>query len=201
MKLPALLALAGGKASPPPAPPDVVVDFSKPSGESDAEDPPPASPGDPQPEDLAAEPPAARRRASSADDVATGEGEKRWRGRRGHEARRGSGAGAVATVRSVLLSSTSDSELARARALGRIPQISLNFVDLRADPCLAAPPGEKEIIAPTKLKERTHNVTEKVTQVSRWPRRDGGCSGCGWRARGALRGGAGAHRMVLELIR
>uniref|UniRef100_A0A663DN70 Voltage-gated inwardly rectifying potassium channel KCNH2 n=1 Tax=Aquila chrysaetos chrysaetos TaxID=223781 RepID=A0A663DN70_AQUCH len=64
-----------------------------------------------------------------------------------------------------LLNSTSDSDLMRYRAISKIPQITLNFVDFKADAFLAAPPGEKEIIAPTKLKDRTHNVTEKVTQV------------------------------------
>ncbi|XP_061853463.1 potassium voltage-gated channel subfamily H member 2 isoform X3 [Colius striatus] len=74
-------------------------------------------------------------------------------------------AGAMNNVRSALLNSTSDSDLMRYRAISKIPQITLNFVDFKADAFLAAPPGEKEIIAPTKLKDRTHNVTEKVTQV------------------------------------
>lgn len=69
-------------------------------------------------------------------------------------------------ARSALLNSTSDSDLVRYRAISRIPQITLNFVDLKADTFLATPSGEKEIIAPTKVKDRTHNVTEKVTQVS-----------------------------------
>ncbi|KAG6926060.1 potassium voltage-gated channel subfamily H member 2 [Chelydra serpentina] len=73
--------------------------------------------------------------------------------------------GAMNNLRSSLLSSTSDSDLMRYRTISRIPQITLNFVDFKAEAFLAAPSGEREIIAPTKLKDRTHNVTEKVTQV------------------------------------
>lgn len=132
-------------------------------------------------------------------------------------------------IRSTLLNSTSDSDLMRYRAISKIPQITLNFVDFKADAFLAAPSSEKEIIAPTKLKDRTHNVTEKVTQVS--PAARGGwmdwwCFGHGCSQKGALRcsrvvleragdaggsggagvdgdtgvdGDAGAHRTMLEL--
>lgn len=67
-------------------------------------------------------------------------------------------------LRSGLLNSTSDSDLVRYRTISKIPQITLNFVDLKGDPFLASPSSDREIIAP-KIKERTHNVTEKVTQV------------------------------------
>lgn len=67
-------------------------------------------------------------------------------------------------LRSGLQNSTSDSDLARCRTISKIPQITLNFVDLKGDPFLASPASDREIIAP-KIKERTHNVTEKVTQV------------------------------------
>uniref|UniRef100_A0A8C4YGB2 Potassium voltage-gated channel subfamily H member 2 n=1 Tax=Gopherus evgoodei TaxID=1825980 RepID=A0A8C4YGB2_9SAUR len=73
--------------------------------------------------------------------------------------------GAMNNLRSTLLNSTSDSDLMRYRAISRIPQITLNFVDFKAEAFLASPASEREIIAPTKLKDRTHNVTEKVTQV------------------------------------
>lgn len=53
----------------------------------------------------------------------------------------------------------------RYRAISKIPQITLNFVDFKPDPLIALPPGEMDIIAPCKLIDRTHNVTEKVTQV------------------------------------
>ncbi|XP_074802722.1 voltage-gated inwardly rectifying potassium channel KCNH2 isoform X4 [Natator depressus] len=74
-------------------------------------------------------------------------------------------AGAMNNLRSSLLNSTSDSDLMRYRTISRIPQITLNFVDFKAEAFLTSPSSEREIIAPTKLKDRTHNVTEKVTQV------------------------------------
>ncbi|XP_055513078.1 potassium voltage-gated channel subfamily H member 6a [Leucoraja erinacea] len=64
-----------------------------------------------------------------------------------------------------LLNSTSDSDLMKYRAISRIPQITLNFVDFNPDIILTPSPTEIEIIAPSKVKERTQNVTEKVTQV------------------------------------
>lgn len=59
--------------------------------------------------------------------------------------------------------STSDSDLMRHRAIGRIPQVTLTFGSDRVRP---PSPGEIEIIAPSKVKDRTQNVTEKVTQVT-----------------------------------
>ncbi|XP_072184170.1 LOW QUALITY PROTEIN: voltage-gated inwardly rectifying potassium channel KCNH2 [Excalfactoria chinensis] len=110
------------------------------------------------------------RRASSVDDIEAmrGDGDKRSHSRHasaGTGMHRGASTGAMNNIRSTLLNSTSDSDLVRYRAISRIPQITLNFVDFKADAFLGAPSGEKEIIAPTKLKDRTHNVTEKVTQV------------------------------------
>ncbi|XP_071590544.1 voltage-gated inwardly rectifying potassium channel KCNH2 isoform X2 [Heliangelus exortis] len=114
------------------------------------------------------------RRASSVDDIDAikSEGDK-WchSGHHHHHGsastgiHHGSGTGPVATLRSALLHWRSEPELGPCGAIGRIPHITLSFVDFKADPFLGAPPGEGEIIAPTKLKERTHNVTEKVTQV------------------------------------
>ncbi|XP_059812700.1 potassium voltage-gated channel subfamily H member 6a [Hypanus sabinus] len=63
-----------------------------------------------------------------------------------------------------LLNSTSDSDLMKYRAISKIPQITLNFVDFNPDIILTPSPTEIEIIAPSKVKERTQNVTEKVTQ-------------------------------------
>lgn len=74
-----------------------------------------------------------------------------------------------------MLNSTSDSDLMRYRTISKIPQITLNFVDFKPDPLIALPPGEMDIIAPCKLIDRTHNVTEKVTQV-----RDIYCSSSGF---------------------
>jgi len=61
------------------------------------------------------------------------------------------------------LNSTSDSDLMRHRTIGRIPQVTLTFGSDRMRP---PSPTEIEIIAPSKVKDRTQNVTEKVTQVT-----------------------------------
>ncbi|XP_048113626.1 potassium voltage-gated channel subfamily H member 2a isoform X2 [Alosa alosa] len=57
--------------------------------------------------------------------------------------------------------STSDSDLIRRRSFSR----SQSFGDSKTDPYVTHPPGEIDIIAPCKLIDRTHNVTDKVTQV------------------------------------
>uniref|UniRef100_A0A3B4ZUJ0 Potassium voltage-gated channel subfamily H member 6 n=1 Tax=Stegastes partitus TaxID=144197 RepID=A0A3B4ZUJ0_9TELE len=62
-----------------------------------------------------------------------------------------------------VLNSTSDSDLMRHRTIGRIPQVTLTFGSDRMRP---PSPTEIEIIAPSKIKDRTQNVTEKVTQVT-----------------------------------
>ncbi|XP_038645606.1 potassium voltage-gated channel subfamily H member 7-like isoform X2 [Scyliorhinus canicula] len=68
-------------------------------------------------------------------------------------------------IKSSLLGSTSDSNLNKYSTISKIPQITLNFSDIKAEKKSSSPPSsEKTIIAP-KVKERTHNVTEKVTQV------------------------------------
>ncbi|KAF7697817.1 potassium voltage-gated channel subfamily H member 6a [Silurus meridionalis] len=61
------------------------------------------------------------------------------------------------------VNSTSDSDLMRHRAIGRIPQVTLSFA---AERVRAPSPTEIEIIAPSKIKDRTQNVSEKVTQVT-----------------------------------
>ncbi|KAG9471582.1 hypothetical protein GDO78_014161 [Eleutherodactylus coqui] len=100
------------------------------------------------------------RRASSVDDIEAMKVDldKKFR-------KRNSSTGAVNSVRVNLLNSTSDSDLMRYRTISKIPQITLNFVDFKGDAFLTSPSSEKEIIAPSKLKDRTYNVTEKVTQV------------------------------------
>uniref|UniRef100_A0A7N5KG89 Voltage-gated inwardly rectifying potassium channel KCNH2 n=1 Tax=Ailuropoda melanoleuca TaxID=9646 RepID=A0A7N5KG89_AILME len=100
---------------------------------------------------------ASVRRASSADDI------EAMRTGLPPPPRHAS-TGAMHPLRGGLLNSTSDSDLVRYRTISKIPQITLNFVDLKGDPFLASPTSDREIIAP-KIKERTHNVTEKVTQV------------------------------------
>ncbi|XP_015214404.1 potassium voltage-gated channel subfamily H member 7 isoform X3 [Lepisosteus oculatus] len=68
-------------------------------------------------------------------------------------------------IKSSLLGSTSDSNLNKYSTINKIPQITLNFSDVKNEKKAASPPSsEKTIIAP-KVKDRTHNVTEKVTQV------------------------------------
>ncbi|XP_072508335.1 voltage-gated inwardly rectifying potassium channel KCNH2 isoform X2 [Notamacropus eugenii] len=101
---------------------------------------------------------ASVRRASSADDI------EAMRAGTMPPPPRHASTGAMHPLRSSLLNSTSDSDLVRYRTISKIPQITLNFVDLKGDPFLASPTSDREIIAP-KIKERTHNVTEKVTQV------------------------------------
>ncbi|MBN3312055.1 KCNH7 protein, partial [Atractosteus spatula] len=96
------------------------------------------------------------RRASSLDDIEGMRGE--W-GVKGGETR------ANSNLKPNLLNSTSDSDLMRYRTIHKIPQITLNFGDFGSDKLRPPSPTEIEIIAPSKLKDRTQNVTEKVTQV------------------------------------
>uniref|UniRef100_A0A8C7I3A3 Potassium voltage-gated channel subfamily H member 7 n=1 Tax=Oncorhynchus kisutch TaxID=8019 RepID=A0A8C7I3A3_ONCKI len=64
-----------------------------------------------------------------------------------------------------LLGSTSDSHLNRYSTINKIPLITLNFSEANNDKkCPSPASSEKTIIAP-KVKDRTHNVTDKVTQV------------------------------------
>uniref|UniRef100_A0A672YI95 Potassium voltage-gated channel, subfamily H (eag-related), member 6a n=1 Tax=Sphaeramia orbicularis TaxID=375764 RepID=A0A672YI95_9TELE len=108
------------------------------------------------------------RRASSLDDIDGMRAE--WSVRSGDP--RTNSSDASESVKPVLLSpqilpstlnSTSDSDLMRHRAIGRIPQVTLTFGSDRMRP---PSPTEIEIIAPSKIKDRTQNVTEKVTQVT-----------------------------------
>lgn len=67
-------------------------------------------------------------------------------------------------VKSSLLGSTSDSNINKYSTIHKIPLIALNFTEATDKKTHSPPTSEKPIIAP-KVKERTHNVTEKVTQV------------------------------------
>ncbi|XP_069021569.1 LOW QUALITY PROTEIN: potassium voltage-gated channel subfamily H member 6a [Embiotoca jacksoni] len=91
------------------------------------------------------------RRASSLDDMD------------GMRAEWSSQPGANSNLKPSALNSTSDSDLMRHRAVSRIPQVTLTFGSDRMRP---PSPTEIEIIAPSKVKDRTQNVTEKVTQVT-----------------------------------
>lgn len=66
---------------------------------------------------------------------------------------------------SSLLGSTSDSNINKYSTINKIPLIALNFSEGTDKKTHSPPTSETTIIAP-KVKERTHNVTEKVTQVS-----------------------------------
>ncbi|KAM9712577.1 voltage-gated inwardly rectifying potassium channel KCNH2 isoform 2-T2 [Menidia menidia] len=104
------------------------------------------------------------RRASSVDEIEAMRPDWDRKNRRASIRPASSSTGAV-NSKSNILNSTSDSDLMRYRTISKIPQITLNFVDFKPDPLIALPPGEMDIIAPCKLIDRTHNVTEKVTQV------------------------------------
>ncbi|XP_078147523.1 voltage-gated inwardly rectifying potassium channel KCNH2 [Centroberyx gerrardi] len=104
------------------------------------------------------------RRASSVDEIEAMRPDWDRKNRRGSVRLASSSTGAV-NNKSNILNSTSDSDLMRYRTISKIPQITLNFVDFKPDPLIALPAGEMDIIAPCKLIDRTHHVTEKVTQV------------------------------------
>ncbi|XP_042566573.1 potassium voltage-gated channel subfamily H member 7 [Clupea harengus] len=67
-------------------------------------------------------------------------------------------------LKSSLLGSNSDSNIHKYSTINKIPLIGLNFTDANDRKAPSPPSSEKTIIAP-KVKDRTHNVTEKVTQV------------------------------------
>uniref|UniRef100_A0A8B9LNM1 Potassium channel, voltage gated eag related subfamily H, member 7 n=1 Tax=Astyanax mexicanus TaxID=7994 RepID=A0A8B9LNM1_ASTMX len=68
-------------------------------------------------------------------------------------------------IKCSLLGSTSDSNLTKYSTINKIPLITLNFSETNNEKRPPSPSSsEKTIIAP-KVKDRTHNVTEKVTQV------------------------------------
>ncbi|KAM6905430.1 potassium voltage-gated channel subfamily H member 6a [Xenentodon cancila] len=94
------------------------------------------------------------RRASSLDDIDGMRAE--WNSRPGDPR-------SNSNLKSSVLNSTSDSDLMRHRTISRIPQVTLTFGSDRMRP---PSPTEIEIIAPSKVKDRTQNVTEKVTQVT-----------------------------------
>ncbi|XP_075999022.1 potassium voltage-gated channel subfamily H member 6a isoform X2 [Genypterus blacodes] len=94
------------------------------------------------------------RRASSLDDI---DGMRvEWNSRSGDPR-------ANTSLKPSTLNTTSDSDLMRHRTVSRIPQVTLTFSSDRMRP---PSPTEIEIIAPSKIKDRTQNVTEKVTQVT-----------------------------------
>ncbi|KAB5577194.1 hypothetical protein PHYPO_G00207140 [Pangasianodon hypophthalmus] len=108
-----------------------------------------------------------RRRASSVHDIeGLSSNSKRLLGdRHASEDHGRSVKGPFNHLKSSLLGSTSDSNLNKYSTINKIPLIALNFSETNNDKRVPSPPAsEKTIIAP-KVKDRTHNVTEKVTQV------------------------------------
>uniref|UniRef100_A0AAQ4PRP6 Potassium voltage-gated channel subfamily H member 7 n=1 Tax=Gasterosteus aculeatus aculeatus TaxID=481459 RepID=A0AAQ4PRP6_GASAC len=100
------------------------------------------------------------RRASSVHDMEGfgANAKMAFRGRHASE-------GPLSQIRSSLLGSTSDSHLNKYSTINKIPLITLNFSEANNEKkCPSPPSSEKTIIAP-KVKDRTHNVTDKVTQV------------------------------------
>ncbi|XP_045553613.1 potassium voltage-gated channel subfamily H member 7 isoform X4 [Salmo salar] len=107
------------------------------------------------------------RRASSAQDMeGFGSNSKMaFRDRHASEDNGRNIKGSFNQIKSSLLGSTSDSHLNRYSTINKIPLITLNFSEANNDKkCPSPPSSEKTIIAPM-VKDRTHNVTDKVTQV------------------------------------
>ena len=48
----------------------------------------------------------------------------------------------------------------------QVQQLTQSLLEPKTDSYVALHSGERDILAPCKLMDRTHNVTEKVTQVS-----------------------------------
>uniref|UniRef100_A0A8C7MM84 Potassium voltage-gated channel subfamily H member 7 n=1 Tax=Oncorhynchus kisutch TaxID=8019 RepID=A0A8C7MM84_ONCKI len=100
------------------------------------------------------------RRASSAQDMEGFGSNSKMAFRDRHASE-----GPFNQIKSSLLGSTSDSHLNRYSTINKIPLITLNFSEANNDKkCPSPASSEKTIIAP-KVKDRTHNVTDKVTQV------------------------------------
>ncbi|KAL4656614.1 potassium voltage-gated channel subfamily H member 7-like [Arapaima gigas] len=110
------------------------------------------------------------RRASSAQDIEgfSSNAKNTFRDRHASEAHflfPSFSTGPFNHIKSSLLGSTSDSNLNKYSTINKIPLITLNFSEANNERKAVSPPSsEKTIIAP-KVKDRTHNVTEKVTQV------------------------------------
>ncbi|KAL2081448.1 hypothetical protein ACEWY4_023301 [Coilia grayii] len=98
-----------------------------------------------------------RRRASSVHDIESFSANSK-------RVLRHTSEGAFNHIKSSILGSTSDSNINKYSTINKIPLIALNFTDVNDKKCPSPPSSEKTIIAP-KVKDRTHNVTEKVTQV------------------------------------
>uniref|UniRef100_A0A8C7D016 Potassium voltage-gated channel subfamily H member 7 n=1 Tax=Oncorhynchus kisutch TaxID=8019 RepID=A0A8C7D016_ONCKI len=67
--------------------------------------------------------------------------------------------------KSSLLGSTSESNINKYSTINKIPLIALNFAERNNENKAQSPPSSENTIIAPKVKDRTHNVTEKVTQV------------------------------------
>ncbi|XP_035382667.1 potassium voltage-gated channel subfamily H member 7 isoform X2 [Electrophorus electricus] len=114
------------------------------------------------------------RRASSIHDLEGSSSHAKWMQRDRHASednghsikvsRSWMAGGPFNQLKCSLLGSTSDSNLTKYSTINKIPLITLNFSETNDRRPPSPPSSEKTIIAP-KVKDRTHNVTEKVTQV------------------------------------
>ncbi|CAL8344184.1 unnamed protein product [Boreogadus saida] len=141
----------GSRASEGPGPPD------PPTPQPPWEEPPPSGA---QAQPLPRDGPASMRRASSLHDMErfSCSAKGLFRERHGSE-------GPFNHLKSSLLGSNSESNINRfSTNINKIPLIALNFSDGGDKKTHSPPASENTIIAP-KVKDRTHNVTEKVTQV------------------------------------
>lgn len=68
-------------------------------------------------------------------------------------------------LKSSLLGSTSESNINKYSTINKIPLIALNFAERNNENKAQSPPSSENTIIAPKVKDRTHNVTEKVTQV------------------------------------
>uniref|UniRef100_A0A671KQK3 Potassium channel, voltage gated eag related subfamily H, member 7 n=1 Tax=Sinocyclocheilus anshuiensis TaxID=1608454 RepID=A0A671KQK3_9TELE len=105
------------------------------------------------------------RRVSSTQDLEGLSTQRTYRDRHASEDNGRSIKGPFNQIKSSILGSTSDSNLTKYSTINKIPLITLNFSETNNDKRASSPhSSEKTIIAP-KVKDRAHNVTEKVTQV------------------------------------
>ncbi|KAF4087079.1 hypothetical protein AMELA_G00091470 [Ameiurus melas] len=108
-----------------------------------------------------------RRRASSVHDIEglSSNSKRLLRDRHASEDHGRSVKGPFNHLKSSLLGSTSDSNLNKYTTINKIPLIALNFSETNNDKRVPSPPASEKTIIAAKVKDRTHNVTEKVTQV------------------------------------
>uniref|UniRef100_A0AAZ3PS02 Voltage-gated inwardly rectifying potassium channel KCNH2 n=1 Tax=Oncorhynchus tshawytscha TaxID=74940 RepID=A0AAZ3PS02_ONCTS len=104
------------------------------------------------------------RHVSSVDGIKIRRGRASWHGKlQTRPSRTGGMTCMKSSLRNVTSDTTSDPNLIRFRTFSHVTQV--NPHEYRPDPLVALPSAEMDIIAPCKLMDRTHGVTEKFTQV------------------------------------